>query len=155
MLALLLSFLVGGARLAVPEGLPTAPFDLAPGRQVIELRAPLVARAPGARLVLFVPALARAGSDDSLRAATLMAALPPASVSAVLSSADGHRLELVHSGYRSYHGQVGLVLTEVAAGAGNVAYTTLELDSRIRLQNVRAVWLDQPVRRVEDLELGW
>ncbi|MGE0485543.1 MAG: hypothetical protein AB7Q81_15470 [Gammaproteobacteria bacterium] len=155
MFALLLGFLLGGAQPLVPEGQPVAPFDLEPGHQAVSLRAPLVARTPGARLVLFVPALARVGSDDALRAQAVLGSLPPGSVTAVLGAADGARLELRHTGYRSWHGRVGLVLSETAPGRANTAYTTLELDSRLRLQNVRPVWLDQATRRVEDLALDW
>jgi hypothetical protein len=155
MIAFLLCFFLNGAPSLVPEGLPAAPFDLAPGHQAVELRAPLIARTPGTRLVLFVPALARAGSDDALRAQAVLSALPPGSVSAVLSAADGARLEFRHTGYRSWRGRVGLVLEEIAPGPGNTAYTALELDSRLHLADVRLVWLDQLARRVEDLAPNW
>ena len=37
-----------------PEAPPVAPTDIAAGRQSVDLRAPLVARTRGAKLVLFV-----------------------------------------------------------------------------------------------------
>lgn len=147
MFALLLAFLLTAPRALAPEGLPVAPLDLVAGRQDVPLRAPLVARSPGARLVLAVR-----GGDDGRRAA-FEAALPPGSARAWLRADDGSVLEFAHTGYVYFRGYAGLVLSETHPGRGNVRYDALTIDSAQALDNVQVVWLDQRVRSVRDLPL--
>ena len=48
--ALLLYFAVAGALPLQPDALPVAPFDIAVGHQVVELRDTMIARSPGVRM---------------------------------------------------------------------------------------------------------
>lgn len=150
MLAWLLAFSLTGFAPAVPEGQVVAPADVVAGAQSIALRAPLVARAPGARLVLFVRDLSMLQTPGMDRVAGFEHALPPGSVSARLRAADGHELVLRHTDYVYYRGLAGLVLTESLPGARNTLYEALELESARALPGVQFVWLDRLAKTVRD-----
>ena len=149
--AWLLAFVVTGLGPVVPEGAPIAPLDIAAGPQAIALRAPLVARTRGARLVLFIRDLSAFGAAGTARTTAFEQALPPGSVSARLRSNDGRVLELEHTDYVYQRGYAGLVLTETMPGTANTRYDTLELDSASALPGVQFVWLDRLVRTVQDI----
>lgn len=142
MLVIPFCFAVAGALPLQPEALPVAPFDLTPGHQQVALREAMVARSRGVRLVLFVRGGDRAGFE---------ARHPAGSVTAHLADDAGHQLTLAHTGYTYYRGFTGLVLTEQAPAGGGLAYSRLDLDAKVTLDNVRVVWLDRQARRVEDL----
>jgi hypothetical protein len=150
MLSWLLAFTVTGFGPLIPEGLPVAPVDVVAGAQTIALRAPLVARTPGVRLVLFVRDLSAFAAQRSDRLVAFEQALPPGSVKARLRSSDGRELELRHTDYVYHRGYAGLVLTETAPGLGNTLYGTLEIDAATALPGVQFVWLDRLVRTVQD-----
>jgi hypothetical protein len=133
------------------DGLSAAPFDVETGQQVVELREPLIARTEGARLVLFVRDRSdlRIGENNVIR--DFETAVPPGSIAATLTGADGEQLALSHSDYSFFRGYLGLVLTEASAAKRGSRYQHLELDSKITLKGVRLVWLDRQGRRVEDV----
>ncbi len=150
MTAWLLAVALFGLAEHVPEGAPIAVTDLAAGRQAVSLRAPLVARTAGTRLVLFVRALQALGGTGDARRSGFESALPPGSVRAWLRSADGQVLELAHTDYVYFRGFAGLVLGEVSPGRGGTRYDTLEIDTARDLPAVRFMWLDQRTRSVRD-----
>jgi len=146
-----LSFALTGIAPAVPEGLPVAPFDIEVGRQVVELRKPLVARAEGARLVLYIRELANLGVTGRDIVGGFETAVPEGSVTAYLTGLGGEQLTLEHTGYSFYRGHAGLVLTEADAPGRSEMYRHLELDAKLPLKGVHAVWLDRVGRRVQDV----
>ncbi|MEX2482163.1 MAG: hypothetical protein WD928_15000 [Gammaproteobacteria bacterium] len=150
MLAWLLTLSLTGLGPIVPEGLAVAPVDVVAGSQTIALRAPLVARTPGARLVLFVRDLSALKAPGMDRVAAFEHALPPGSVSARLRSPDGRALELQHTAYLYHRGLAGLVLTESAPGQSNTLYATLEVEASRPLPGVQFIWLDALARDVRD-----
>lgn len=156
MLSWLVAFAVVGIPQFMPEGPAVAPVDISAGHQVVDLRAPLFARTAGVRMVLFVRDVAAVLDDvrnptAADRHGRFELAVPPGSITAHLTSADGVRLTLEHTGYRYYRGFAGLVLTETSAGARGQLYSHLELDADVALPDVRFVWLDQLTRTVRDV----
>ena len=149
MLESLFALLLNGLAPAAPDGLPVAPLDITVGRQEIPLRAPLVGRTPGARLVLFVRDLSAFAPAGDQRLPGFERALPPGSVRARLVGRDGE-LDFVHTEYVYHRGFAGLVLTEVIPGQGNRLYDRLQLDADVALPGVQFVWLDRVGRRVQD-----
>lgn len=140
----------------LPEGAVIAPMDIVQGHQVIDLRAPLIARSSGTRLVLFVRDACGVTDADRVtceaeRLQAFQAAVPAGSVTAHLTAADGTSLTLEHTGYRYYQGFPGLVLTEKTPGTRTTRYAHMELDASVALPRVRFVWLDQLTRTVRDV----
>ncbi len=140
---LLLYFAVAGALPLQPDSLPVAPFDIAVGHQVVELREAMVARSAGVRMVLFVRGETPAAFE---------AHYPAGSVTAHLRDGHGQEIALAHTGYVYYHGHAGLELTEQAPAARGQAFGHFELEAKVKLNDVRVVWLDRLARRVEDLQ---
>lgn len=140
---LLLYFAVAGALPLQPDALPVAPFDIAVGRQVVELRDTMVARSPGVRMLLFVR-----GNTP----AEFEARYPAGSVTAHLRDGQGQEIALAHTGYVYYHGHAGLELTEQAPATRGQAFGHFELEAKVALNGVRVVWLDRLARRVEDIQ---
>ena len=151
MYAFVLAFALGGLRPAIPDGLPVAPVDVVAGQQHIDLRAPLVARTPGTRIVLFVRQLSELVEPGAPRRDAFQRAVPPGSVSARLSNTDGTALDFEHTGYVYHRGYAGIVLTETAPGSSRTRYDRLALRSAVDLPGVQFIWLDQHTRRVQDL----
>ncbi|MFP6782288.1 MAG: hypothetical protein VCB59_11390 [Gammaproteobacteria bacterium] len=133
------------------DGLAAAPFDVAGGPQVVDLREPLIARTEGARLVLFVRDRSELGLSKSEAIRDFEAAAPPGSIDAQLTGKDGEYLALAHSEYSFFRGYLGLVLTQVGDAERTSRYQHLEFDSKIPLKGVRLVWLDRQGRRVQDV----
>ena len=140
---LLLYFAVAGALPLQPDALPVAPFDIAVGRQVVELRDTMVARSPGVRMLLFVR-----GNTP----AEFEARYPAGSVTVHLRDGQGQEIALAHTGYVYYHGLAGLELTEQTAAGRGQSFAHFELEARVAMRNVRVVWLDRLARRVEDVQ---
>ena len=151
----MLHWLVAFATLGVPplfeDSPPIAPTDLTVGSQTVELRGPLVARAPGVRLVLFVRDQRAVTGYAEAASEQFESAVPAGSVTAVLTGEDGRELTLEHTGYTYYRGFSGLVLSEQAPGPGQAIYRDLKLDTDIALPGVRFVWLDRDARTVRDV----
>ena len=147
----LFALAVTGVTPLVKEGLPAAPFDIEVGRQIVALRAPLITRTSGARLVLYVRDLGNLGVRGRNTTQGFESAVPEGSVTAYLTGADGEQLKLEHTGYSFYLGYSGLVLTEVDTTRGRNLYRKLELQARIPLKRVRLIWLDRAGRRVQDI----
>ena len=143
MITWLASLAIGGMLHLQPESLAAAPFDITIGQQQVDLRAPLIARAPGVRMVLFV----RKGVPAEFERAN-----PAGSITAHLSTTDGRAITLEHTGYYYYHGMAGLILTEADAASRGERFAHLELEAKVPLQRVHLVWLDRLARRVQDLE---
>lgn len=141
--ALLFCFAVAGALPLHPEGLPAAPFDLAVGQQEMQLREAMVARSPGVRMLLFVRGVAPPDFE---------ARNPLGSVTAHLRDTHGHEISLAHTGYVYYHGHAGLELTEKDAARRGQSFAHVALEAKIKLNDVRVVWLDSLTKRVEDLQ---
>jgi hypothetical protein len=152
MRALLLSFAAIGILPFVPNGLPVAPTDVQAGHQVVELLKPLVARSPGARLVLYVRGTGDLGLAHRNIFREFEAAVPRGSVVAYLTGERGEILTLRHTGYSYYRGYAGLVLSATNAPARLELYRHLEIDAKVPLKGVRFVWLDRGGRRVEDVQ---
>lgn len=149
MIELLLSFALIGAPNTIHENLPVAPVDIHRGSQRLDLLEPLVARSPGARLILFVRAATGAAPGSS---AALAGAVPPGAVRAVLTGANGRELHLEHTDYTDYQGFRGLVLTGEAPGTQTPAlYLRLDVESSVALEDVRVVWLNRAVVNVRDV----
>jgi hypothetical protein len=146
--------LIGAVSLAPPirNSLLAVPQDVQIGRQVVELRRPLIARTRGVKLVLFVRGRGALGIDNTNVIQDFEASVPHGSVNAFLSGSDGEELSLTHSDYIFYRGHMGLVLTEVNPAQRGDRYRHLELDAKIPLQNVRFVWLDRAGRRLDDVQ---
>lgn len=151
MLSFLISFAVFGVPQLIHEAPPIAPTDIAVGQQQIELRGPLIARTPDAKLVLFVRDLAALKEAGDERVDAFEKALPRGSVQARLSNTEGDSLALEHTDYIYYKGFAGLVLTEQQKGARATRYDSLSLDATTALPGVRFVWLDHAARTVRDV----
>jgi hypothetical protein len=152
MLSLIVLF--GAVSLGPPvrNGLLATPQDVQIGRQVVELRQPLIARTEGVKLVLFVRGRNDLGLDSANVVQDFENRVPHGSVNAFLSGSDGEELSLTHSDYIFYRGHMGLVLTEVNSAQRGDRYRHLELDAKVPLQNVRFVWLDRAGRRIDDVQ---
>ncbi len=135
------------------EALPVTPLDVQVGRHAVELRQPLEVRASGVRLVLFLRDMESLGITGTDVLDEFKTTVPEGSVSAFLTGKDGKQLKLVHTGYSFYRGYKGLVLTEAdpIEGAGPQMFSHLELDSKLALNGVRAVWIDRAVLQVWDV----
>ena len=140
---LLLYFAVAGSLPLQPDALPVAPFDIAVGRQVVELRDTMVARSPGVRMVLFVRGDTPAAFETRY---------PAGSVTVHLRDAHGQEIALAHTGYVYYHGHAGLELTEQVPATRGQAFGHFELEAKVELNDVRVVWLDRLARRVADIQ---
>jgi hypothetical protein len=152
MWATLLSFAAIGVLPFVPIGLPVAPTDVKIGHQVVELLKPLVARSPGARLILYVRDISDLGVARRNILQEFESAVPRGSVVAYLTSERGEMLTLKHTEYSYYHGYAGLVLSETTAPARMELYRHLEIEAKVPLKGVYFVWLDRGGRRVEDVQ---
>jgi len=134
------------------DGLPVAPVDIEPGRQVVALRKPLHARSAGAYLILYVRdrrPFAGAGTDAR---EAFEASVPEGAVVARLRDGDGAALSLTHRGYSYYRGYAGIVLRPDDERRYGELYDELEVDSAVALPAVRFVWLSRGGERVEDIE---
>jgi len=153
MLHWIVSFALTGGAGCIEEGLPAAPIYLSRGQQIVELRKPLVARADGARLVLFVRAQSTAREDKKDLRAEFRSAAPPGSVSAVLTTSDGQQMTLAHTGYTFYRGYRGLLLSGLPGEVISLPkmYSRLALDSKVAFSDVRVVWLDRDAVDVRDV----
>ncbi|MCZ6665911.1 MAG: hypothetical protein O7B81_11440 [Gammaproteobacteria bacterium] len=153
MLNLLANIVLISALACGKEALPVTPLDIQVGRHAVELRISLEVRAPGARLILFVRETDGLGITDPDVADAFKTIVPEGSVSAFLTGRDGKQLKLVHTGYSFYRGYKGLVLTEAdpIEQAGPQMFSRLELDSKLALNGVRAVWIDRAVLQVWDV----
>ena len=156
----MLHLIISLVTIAVPslgqEALPVAPLDVTVGHQVVELRKPLVARAVGARLVLYVRGAVGAADTAASVQEQFKAAVPEGSVSAFLTGADGERIRLEHTGYSFYRGYKGLLLTSPSLphGTGSELYRHLELDAKLALDAVRIAWLERAALQVWDVHPG-
>jgi len=149
MLQLLIAFTLSAAVPSVPDGLPVAPLDLAPGTQTVALREPLIARHAGASLVLLVRDRAALGVPAHDQVGGFERAVPAGTVTARLRGPDGADLVLRHTGYVYHRGQAGLLLT--GPGGGKARYDSLDIEARRALPGVRFVWLDRPGRLLDDV----
>lgn len=148
---LLISFAAIGFGPLVGEGLPATPVDVEVGRQVVELRKPLIAKRPGARLVLYVRDTSDLGVTESDSMAAFESAVPEGSVVAYLRSADDEELVLQQTGYSFYRGYAGIILSAPDTQLHMERFQHLEVETNVALKGVRFVWLDRDGRRVEDV----
>ena len=139
-----------GANLKLNDPLVIAPFDLVTGSQMVELRRPLINRQPGARLVLYTKQFS-GNSDDKVTVEAFKTQYPIGSVTAELRGTKNVKLKLVHSGYSFYRGVYGLVLTAAEEPNDAEMFRTATIDSKMTLDNVRAIWIDRGARNIRDL----
>ncbi len=147
----LVSFAAIGFGPLVGEGLPVAPVDVEVGRQVVELRKPLIAKRPGARLVLYVRDTSSLRVTDPDVESAFESAVPEGSVVAYLRGSDDAELILQQTGYSFYRGYAGIVLSAPGTQLHMDRFQHLELETNVALKGVRFVWLDRDGRRVEDV----
>lgn len=152
MWSLLVLFGLGAIAPMGKDGLPVAPVDIEPGRQVVALRKPLHARAPGAHLILYVRDRRAVAGGATADQQAFEARVPAGAVVARLSARDGAPLSLTHSGYSYYRGYAGIVLRPQDDERYGELYGKLEIDSSVALPDVRVVWLSRGGERVEDIE---
>lgn len=134
------------------DGLPVAPVDIEPGRQLVALRKPLHARSPGAYLILYVrDRRPFAGAATDARHAFELS-VPEGAVVARLNARDGTSRTLTHQGYSYYRGYSGIVLRPDDKRGYGELYNELEIDSSVALPAVRFVWMNRGSERVEDIE---
>ena len=151
MWSLLVSFAAIGFGPLVGEGLAVAPVDIESGRQVVELRKALIAKRPGARLVLYVRDKSNLGITGPDVIAAFESAVPEGSVVAYLRGADYTELMLHQTGYSFYRGYAGVVLSAPGTQLHMDRYQHLEVETKVALKGVRFVWLDRHGLRVEDV----
>ena len=150
MWTLLIAFAIAGVNPHCENALVAAPFNLELGQQKVSLRKPLINRMSGARLILFTRDSANgASSTDSL--AEFQNTYPVGTVEAVATTKDQEQARLVHTGYSYYKGAQGIVLTLAAAQLSTGIFTGLDIESTIKMSNVKAVWIDRGSIDVRDL----
>lgn len=149
---LLVLFGLGAIAPLAKDGLPVAPVDIEPGRQLVALRKPLHARSPGAYLILYIRDRRpyEAAATDARQA--FETSVPAGAVAARLRARDGANLSLTHSGYSYYRGYSGIVLRPDEEHRYGELYVELEVDSAVALPAVRFVWMSRGGERVEDIE---
>ena len=150
MWTLLFAFAISGVNPHCDNALVAAPFDLQLGEQSITLRKPLINRLPGARLILYtresVDNVSLARSPEAFQEA-----FPLGAIEATVQTAEKNSLRLVHTGYSYYKGAKGLVLTVEDEQANSALFTNVEVNSTVKMNNVKAVWIDRGGRDIRDL----
>lgn len=150
MWTLLIAFAIAGVNPHVENALVAAPFDLALGQQTIALRKPLINRMSGARLILFTRDSSNGtSSTDSL--ADFQDNHPLGTVDAIATTKNSNEMRLIHTGYSYYKGAKGIVLTLEDSAANTDLFISLNINSGIKMSNVKAVWIDRGSLDVRDL----
>ena len=147
-----IGFVAAGISPWVPDSLIAETTDIHQGTQQVELRAPIISRASGARLFLFIRHQDAVAGVDNSQIPDFEQAVPTGSFSATLTNEAGQTLKLEHSGYTYYRGFSGIELSEVEAGKGVVRYDSLIIDADLPLPEVRFVWLDRGGINIRDLQ---